>query len=51
MNILKANAVIIFGLNRQEAFLSDLISAFPQIFIDKYLVNTSFDSGSLTLDR
>lgn len=38
-----------FWIEWQEAFLSDLISAFPQIVIGKYLINTSFDSGSLTL--
>lgn len=38
-----------FWIEWQQAFLSDLISAFPQIVIDKYLVNTSFDSGSLSL--
>lgn len=30
-------------------FLSGLLSEFPQIVLGKYLVNTSFDSGSLSL--
>lgn len=38
-----------FWIEWQQAFLNDLISAFPQIVIDKYLINTSFDSGSLSL--
>ena len=40
-----------FWIEWQEAFLSDLLSAFPQIVTDKYLINTAFDSGSLTLDE
>ncbi len=38
-----------FWIEWQEAFLSDLISGLPQIVTGKYLVNTSFDSGALTL--
>lgn len=30
-------------------FLGDLLSTFPQLVLGKHLVNTSFDSGSLTL--
>jgi hypothetical protein len=40
-----------FWIEWTEAFLSDLLSAFPKLVIGKYLINTSFDSGSLTLSR
>ncbi len=33
----------------RDKFLRTLLSKFPQIVIGKYLVNTSFDSGSLML--
>lgn len=33
----------------RSAFLKDLLNAYPQIVLDKYLVNTSLDSGSLSL--
>jgi len=33
----------------RAAFLRDLLEAFPQLVIGRYLVNTSFDSGSLPL--
>ncbi|MCD9186867.1 MAG: hypothetical protein LUM44_10560 [Pyrinomonadaceae bacterium] len=38
-----------FWIQWEKTNLSDLLSAFPEIVINKYLVNTSFDSGSLTL--
>ena len=38
-----------FWVEWSDCFLKDLLSAFPQIVLDKYMVNTSFDSGSLTL--
>ncbi len=38
-----------FWIEWREAFLSDLLSAFPNIVVGKYLINTSFDSGSLSL--
>lgn len=38
-----------FWVEWRDDFLSDLLSAFPQLVLGKYLVNTSFDSGSLTL--
>lgn len=38
-----------FWIEWRDDFLSDLLSAFPQFVLGKYLVNTSFDSGSLTL--
>ncbi len=34
----------------RNKFLRNLLSKFPQIVLGKYLVNTSFDSGSLMLD-
>jgi hypothetical protein len=40
-----------FWIEWKEPFLSDLLSAFPNLVIGKYLVNTSFDSGSLTLSQ
>jgi hypothetical protein len=33
----------------RSAFLNDFLNAYPQIVLDKYLVNSSFDSGSLSL--
>jgi hypothetical protein len=33
----------------RSQYLSDLLSVFPQLVLKKYLVNTSFDSGSLSL--
>ncbi len=33
----------------RNAFLRDLLDAFPQLIAGRYLVNTSFDSGSLPL--
>ena len=33
----------------RNKFLSGLLSEFPQIVLGKYLVNTSFDSGSFSL--
>ena len=38
-----------FWVEWQDDFLGDLLSAFPQLVLGKHLVNTSFDSGSLTL--
>jgi hypothetical protein len=38
-----------FWVEWRDDFLGDLLSAFPQIVLGKYLVNTSFDSGSLSL--
>lgn len=38
-----------FWIEWREAFLGDLLTAFPELVINKYLVNTSFDSGALTL--
>jgi hypothetical protein len=38
-----------FWVEWSEDFLGDLLFAFPQIVLKKYLVNTSFDSGSLVL--
>lgn len=35
--------------DERSKFLSDLLSDFPQLVLDNYLVNTSFDSGSLSL--
>lgn len=35
--------------DERSKFLKDLLSEYPQLVIDKYLVNTSFDSGSLSL--
>ena len=32
-----------------NGFLRDLLEPFPQLVLGKFLVNTSFDSGSLTL--
>jgi hypothetical protein len=33
----------------RSRFLTDLLPVFPQLVIGQYLVNTSFDSGSLSL--
>jgi hypothetical protein len=33
----------------RNKFLKDLLSEFPQLVLGKHLVNTSFDSGSLSL--
>lgn len=38
-----------FWVEWRDDFLGDLLSAFPQVVLGKHLVNTSFDSGSLTL--
>ena len=35
--------------DERGAFLRDLLQAFPQLVVGKYLVNTSFDSGPLPL--
>ena len=35
--------------NDREAFLRDLLEAIPQLVVGRYLVNTSFDSGTLPL--
>jgi hypothetical protein len=33
----------------RSQFLTGLLPTFPQLIVGKYLVNTSFDSGSLSL--
>lgn len=33
----------------RSKFLNNLLSEFPKLVLDKYLVNTSFDSGSLSI--
>jgi hypothetical protein len=40
-----------FWIEWQEAFLSDLISAFPELVINNFLINTSFNSGTLGLSN
>jgi hypothetical protein len=36
---------------RPDLFISDLWRAFPEMILGRYLVNTSFDSGYLTLSE
>ncbi len=36
---------------RPDMFLSDLWTTYPEIILGRYLVNTSFDSGCLTLSN
>ncbi len=38
-----------YWIEQRDGFLRTLLSNFPEIFLGHYLINTSFDSGSLIL--